>query len=78
MTRPRKNALVGFVDCKGGNVANLKELEDKIKELKDNSAFYGEANSMLSDLRIFFNKHKLGTVVAFMIFIGLIAVASML
>lgn len=59
-------------------MANLKELEEKVKEMRDNNAFYSEAGSMWADFKVFFGNHKLGIVVAFMIFIGLLIAANLI
>lgn len=57
-------------------MANLKELEKRIDELRENSRFYMEAQSMWTDFKVFVKKHKLGVVVGYLIFIALLALAS--
>ena len=59
-------------------MANIKELEDKIKEMRDNNAFYSEAGSMWADFKVFLKNHKLGTVVFFMLIIVFIAIVGSL
>jgi hypothetical protein len=56
----------------------IDELEKKIKEMRDNNAFYQEAGSMAHDAKVFLRNHKLGTVVFFMLIIGFMIIASWL
>ena len=56
----------------------IEQLQAKIKEMADNNAFYSEAGSMWADAQVFLNNHKLGTVVAFVLFIVFLMIASWL